>query len=104
MLLLPDDEANMSVRAESLGFWCQGFLTGLGLAGLSTVSGLPDEVQDFLSDISHIARVGFDGDNPDEEDEVAYTDIVEYLRMGVMLINQELHCSDFERSSSHSVH
>lgn len=104
MLLLPDDDFNMSVRAESLGYWCQGFLTGLGLAGLSEIGNLPEEVQDFLGDVSHIARVGFDGDNPDEEDEIAYTDIVEYLRMGVLLVNQELPATDSDYAASHLIH
>jgi uncharacterized protein YgfB (UPF0149 family) len=104
MLLLPDDDVNMSVRAESLGYWCQGFLTGLGLAGMSETSQLPEEVQDFLNDVSHIARIGLDGDNPDEDDEIAYSDIVEYLRMGVLLISQELPTVRTDYSSSHSLH
>ena len=104
MLLLPDDESNMSVRVESLGFWCQGFLTGLGLAGLNQTSDLSEEIQDFLNDVSHIARVGFDGDNPDEEDEVAYSDIVEYLRMGVLLIHEELCPPETDQLRSYSVH
>jgi uncharacterized protein YgfB (UPF0149 family) len=94
----------MSVRADSLGYWCQGFLTGLGLAGMSETSQLPEEVQDFLNDVSHIARIGLDGDNPDEDDEIAYSDIVEYLRMGVLLISQELPTVRTDYSSSHSLH
>src|SRR5438477_9135398 len=28
-LLLPSDEVDINLRSESLGVWCQGFLTGL---------------------------------------------------------------------------
>lgn len=89
-LLLPDEEMEMHLRAESLGAWCEGFLSGLSLSGLHDKSRLSVEIQEFLADVSHIARVGFDGNDPDEEDEAAYTEIVEYLRMGVLLVNREL--------------
>src|SRR5690606_38572532 len=31
-LLLPDDDDDLLNRVESLGLWCQGFLTGFGLS------------------------------------------------------------------------
>lgn len=90
-LLLPDDDAPLSHRAESLGRWCQGYLTGLGLGGMQADPGLPGEVNEFLGDLMKIARVGFfDTDNADEEDEAAYTEIVEYVRVGVLLVSHSL--------------
>lgn len=101
-LLLPDDEHDLNVRAAALGSWCQGFLSGLGLAGLQQKNSLPDEIQEFISDVSEIAWVGFDLANPDEEDEAAYAEIVEYLRIGVLFFNQEL--SGSPAGNSRTIH
>lgn len=83
-LLLPDDEMNLAVRADALGAWCQGLLSGLGLAGLPQLDLLSEQTREFLNDVSQIANVGLDGDNPDESDELAYVEIVEYLRVGLL--------------------
>ena len=85
-LLLPDEHTRLWARTESLARWCQGFLSGLGLGGLSGRQ-TPD-VQEFILDLSHIAQVKFDGAG--EENETAYTEIVEYIRVGVMLLKQTL--------------
>jgi yecA family protein len=89
--LLPDDQAALGDRAEALGQWCQGFLAGLGLAGLDRQRPLSPEAQEFLHDLSDISRVGFDTDDADETDEVALLEIIEYVRIGVLLVGQELH-------------
>jgi hypothetical protein len=88
LLLLPDDETALSIRADALGHWCQGFLSGLGLGGAGECQDLPPEAQEFLDDLGKIAFVGFDSDAADEADETAYAEIVEYIRVGVMLIHQ----------------
>lgn len=89
-LLLPDDEQELTFRVDALGNWCQGFLAGLGLGGMQSTAQLSYEVKDFLEDVSHIARVGLAADESDEEDEIAYVEITEYLRAGVLLVGQEL--------------
>ena len=103
-LLLPDDETNISVRAASLGYWCQGFLTGLGLAGLNDVTQLGDDTREFLNDVSQIAQIGLDGDSGDEEDEAAYIEIIEYLRIGVLLLGQELRPTQSVHTASSQIH
>ena len=35
VLWLPSDDESLEVRAESLGFWCQGFMHGLGAGSKS---------------------------------------------------------------------
>ena len=89
-LLLPDDDDELRQRVDSLGNWCQGFLSGLGLGGMQTTEQLSLELKDFLQDVSQIARVGLSAENGDEDDEIAYIEIVEYLRAGVLLVSQEL--------------
>lgn len=88
--LLPDDRMALSRRAEALGGWCQGFLAGLGLGGLQRGQALLPEVREFLEDLADIARVGFDTTHAAEEDEAAYMEIVEYVRIGVLLVSAAL--------------
>lgn len=87
-LLLPDDDSLMAERAMALGQWCQGFLFGLGLAEVEE-SKLPEEAVEMLRDIEGISRVS-DDDEASEEAEVAYAEIIEYLRMGVLYLHSEL--------------
>lgn len=89
-LLLPDDVESLNLRADRLGQWCQGFLTGLALGGLSDVAGLPDDVNELLEDFSEISHAKFELDEGGDEDEAAFAEIVEYVRMGVLVIIGEL--------------
>lgn len=89
--LLPDDEISLAERTASLGEWCQGFLYGMGLAGdRLQVDALPDEAGEVLRDMGQIAQAGFEGDADDDADEAAYAEIVEYVRVGVQLLYEEL--------------
>lgn len=89
--LLPDDETGLAERTAALGEWCQGFLYGMGLAGERLqLDALPDEAGEVLRDMGQIAQAGFEGDEDDDADEAAYAEIVEYVRVGVQLIYEEL--------------
>ena len=89
-LLLPDDERPLAERAEALAHWCEGFSTGLGLGGLDKERPLSEDSQGFLRDVSDIARVAFDFETAAEDDEQAYMELQEYLRMGVLMLHEEL--------------
>jgi yecA family protein len=90
-MLLPDDEDSLDQRVHALGDWCQGFLVGLTLGGVKDFSPLPADAREIAEDLVEIARAGtsyhLEGS---EEDENAYAELVEYLRVGVLLINEEL--------------
>lgn len=88
--LLPDDEAPLSQRADALGAWCQGLLYGLGLGRAEQHGALSEESREFLRDATEIAQVGFDTDDSGEADETAYAEVVEYLRVGLLLIHLDL--------------
>ncbi len=85
-LLLPDDDELLAERTEALGAWCQGFVYGLGRCAGSSLGALSGEAKEFLDDLREISRVGFDAEQTDEADEVAYSEVVEYLRMGTLVI------------------
>ena len=87
--LLPDDDAPLRQRAEALGSWCQGLLYGLGLAGPDRRDGWSAESQEFLQDATQIAQVGFETDQATEADEIAYAEVVEYLRVGLLMILED---------------
>ncbi len=89
-LLLPDEDDALRERAESLGNWCGGFLSGLGLGGVSEAAQLPPAVGELLEDLAQIARVDFELDEPDEAELAAFEEVVEFVRVGVLYINEEL--------------
>lgn len=89
-LLLPDDAVPLRERAESLGSWCSGFLSGLGLGGLPAQDRLPDDVRELLKDLSEISRVDFEMDEPGEDELAAFEEVVEYIRVGVLFLHDEL--------------
>ena len=88
-LLVPDDINTLSGRVAALKKWCEGFLFGLALAGVKDMSQLPEDSFEVLKDIVTISQASED-DEEDEMNEVAYNDILEYIRVGILLINEEL--------------
>ena len=89
-LFLPDDNELLAERAEALANWCQGFTYGLATGGLKKDRELPEDTDELIRDMVEIARLGHDSDTADETDEDAYMQLYEYVRMGVLLINEEL--------------
>lgn len=89
-LLLPADSEPLAERTAALGEWCQGFLLGLASGGITRDTPVPDDVAELIRDFTEISRAGFDVEAGDEEDEDAFAQIVEYVRVGVLLINDEL--------------
>jgi len=89
-LLLPDDDAQLGLRADALGRWCQGFLYGLAVRGLKSFDELPEELREILEDLSQITQAQFADGEGEEEGEKAYANLVEYVRVGAQLIYDEL--------------
>ena len=89
-LLLPGDETPVTERATALGQWCQGFLYGLGSSPLPNVEQLPEEVAEIVRDLTALTQIGVDADEPLEESEQAYAELVEFVRVGVQLLHDEL--------------
>lgn len=88
--LLPDDTAGLPARLEALANWCQGFLFGISHAGVSDIQGLPGELPEIVEDFVNISRAeDFELEN-ETEDEAAYMELVEYVRVGVQLFHEEL--------------
>jgi len=90
-LMLPDDEDALESRADALHEWCHGFLYGYGIASGRDVSLLPEEAAEVLRDMGQFAQARFELGEDVEEDELSYSELVEYLRVGVMLLFETLY-------------
>jgi uncharacterized protein YgfB (UPF0149 family) len=85
-LFLPDDDCSLDERAEALREWSEGFLLGMGYQ--ANQYDWSEEVKDILNDFIEISRL--DTDTSGEEDEVAYTELTEYVRICVQVIHTEI--------------
>ena len=89
--LLPHDAHDLQARVEALGSWCQGFLAGLAEAGSGLLEKLPEDSREVVSDLVEISRAGLEVDDSSlGEQEGAYAEIVEYVRVGVLLLLEDL--------------
>lgn len=89
-LLLPEDNDSLEERVEALAQWCQGFTYGLAAGGLKKDQKLPEDTAELLQDMVEIGRAAHAEEEAGEADEDAYMQLCEYVRMGVLLINEEL--------------
>ena len=89
-LLMPGDNTELVERVEALASWCQGFTYGLAAGGLKQEVSLPEDTAELIQDMVAISQAGHDDTAEDEADEAAYMQLYEYVRMGVLLINEEL--------------
>lgn len=87
-LLLPEDERALPERVDALSQWCEGFLYGLGLGGLEDPGTLGPAGSEFVSDLSAICRA--EAAEGGELDEQAYTELVEYVRVGALVVSEAL--------------
>lgn len=89
MPLLPDDDASLRERAASLRDWCEGFLYGLGIGGDSSQA-LPPDVTEALEDIGELTRLDIADIGETENEEEAYAELVEFVRVAALLIHDGL--------------
>ncbi|MEM7294324.1 MAG: UPF0149 family protein [Pseudomonadota bacterium] len=93
-LMLPADDSPLPDRSLALGLWCQGFVTGLSAGGLTRDTDLQKDANELLLDITNISRTLQDvesmADAEGEEEEAAFAEVEEYVRLGVMYIHEEL--------------
>lgn len=88
--VLPPDEESLDARTAALGEWCHGFLYGLGTGALPDLRDLQGEVAEILRDLTEITRVAVDARSGAEANENAYLELVEFVRMGVQILFEEL--------------
>lgn len=85
-LLLPTSDRPLEERTRCLAHWCSGFLTGFGAAAPTIRS---EEAGDALRMIEQIARAATDPASDQESEEGAYTELVEFVRVAILLLREE---------------
>jgi hypothetical protein len=88
--LLPAEEQPIDVRTAALAQWCHGFLYGLGAGAITDASELPGDTGEIVRDFIEISRAGVDATQEEESNEAAYAELVEFVRVGVQLLFEEL--------------
>ena len=91
--LLPDDAEPLVQRVDGLAQWCQGFNHGLFVAariGDAEAELGSGNTAEIVSDFAEMAQAAVGDDEPDAEGEAAYVELVEYVRVSVQLVYEEL--------------
>lgn len=88
-MLLPDDDTGLPQRAEALGQWCMGFLSGFALAGKGVDDDVPGatEVAEIFRDFAAIANVALDEESIDADaSEQDFMQLTEYVRVAALTV------------------
>ena len=93
-LWLPSDGETLEDRTMALSHWCSGFLAGLGANGEDGLKSLTDDSNDALRDLQQISSADVSDTTESEDDEKAYMEIVEYIRIVVLMIREDLRGPD----------
>ena len=88
-LLLPPDSDELSVRGQALTEWCEGFVVGLGLSGVRDEDRYGDDMREIMRDLIEISHLESEMET-NEDNELTFMELVEYVRIGVMTIEMEL--------------
>lgn len=89
-LFLPEDEDDLEAQVEAMQDWCQGFAFGLAAAGIKDMGKLPTDSREWAEDVVRIGTSGELDLDDEEESENALAEILEYLRVGVLMMNEEM--------------
>lgn len=89
-LLIPSDDRPIEERARALTLWCAGFLYGLGTSGTADPQRLPGDLGEIVRDLSEITRADVDASDTPEANESALAELVEFVRVGVQVVFDEL--------------
>lgn len=95
--LLPGDDRDLADRVVALGQWCDGFVGGLGLGGLRTTDALSGMGREAIEDLARIARTELSLDEDSEGDESAFAEVLEFVRIGAVLVYEELRAGTLAR-------
>lgn len=89
VLLLPDDDYELSERVESLVVWVRGFLEGIAISASDRLQKIDSELQEILKDFVDICQIDTRVEQ-DESGEKEFFEISEYIRIGVLNLYAEL--------------
>jgi hypothetical protein len=95
VLWLPNDDETLEERTMALAQWCSGFLAGIGSSGDDSLdAAMSDEANEGLRDLQQISTADVADTDESEEDENAFVEIVEFIRVVVLMIREDLRVPD----------
>lgn len=102
--MLPPDELPLVQRLEALANWCEGFLEGVAAENLpkGTLMQYP-MVNEVLEDLAQIKDLSFEA-AATPENEKDYMEVVEFVRVGALLIHAECTQTESKPSSTQALH
>lgn len=80
----------LPAQVDALAAWARGYLVGLAAGGVRDTDQLPGEAGEFMLDTMAIGEAEMDEGTDVEQQEREIAEIVEYLRVGVQLVYEEL--------------
>jgi len=101
-LFLPDGDSPLEDRVNALADWCHGFLHGFGPGTGRREELFSEDCREVLTDYTKICEVGLD-EETDAEDEWALEDLIEYVRVGAVMIFEETY-PDFYSNNIRILH
>ncbi len=85
-LILPSTE-DLLTRVAGFNRWCQGFLEGFDMGGINIDDIESEDVLEILQHIDEFSQMNAeDFEYEDDEDEKAFLEITEYVRLAVLQI------------------
>jgi hypothetical protein len=92
-LFLPGDDRGLLTRAKAIGSWCDSYLHGL-ISSVTTeklkkaINREPTSI--LIKDLLEMTKATIREEDDDETNERSYAELVEYTRIAVQLIFEEL--------------
>jgi len=92
-LFLPGDDRGLLTRAKAIGAWCDSYLHGL-ISSVTTeklkkaINREPTSI--LIKDLLEMTKATIGEEDDDETNESSYAELVEYTRIAVQLIFEEL--------------
>ncbi|RTE85527.1 MULTISPECIES: UPF0149 family protein [Gammaproteobacteria] len=102
-LLVPGDEELLSERLKALAEWTQCFLVGFGV-NQQNLKAASNELREGIEDMAEIAKLSPEMEG-DEEDERAFYEVSEYVRItAIMCFNELGQVANPTPPSSNTIH
>jgi uncharacterized protein YgfB (UPF0149 family) len=89
-LLLPQDDASLASRVGELGLWCESFTAAFSAGFVLSETALGAEGREALTDIAQLSSLVDEAEDDMEDQEEDYMELVEYVRMAVVTLYQQL--------------
>jgi uncharacterized protein len=89
-LLLPQDGNSLRDQTLALSRWCRGYIFGLVAAGMRDFKQLPKDAAEIIQDVLQISEINTDLNEQGDEEEKAFFEIEQFVRVGVQLVFEEL--------------